>query len=250
MVMETAITGRETPQARPRAVLEGTKTYGTWWSANVLTSSAAHVLVLAKKREVKDNLDGLNVAGENDDLGDTEKVSNHSPNIRIGKQSATVVRVVRHRRETDALAMCKGNQIPTDSACQCACASHPPQWDPKVADAIRRLLHFQPPQSCSQVDQLNYSPAVQRLGCLVCAFLNLPHVPSLLDEIQELRDVSEVQRPSEGQKLTWFVSWALAMGKALELGAAILSSVLVDVVWGEIYDLLTLYDDPGSMESR
>jgi len=31
--MEAAITGRETPQARPRACLDGTKTYGTFLSS-------------------------------------------------------------------------------------------------------------------------------------------------------------------------------------------------------------------------
>lgn len=34
MVMEAAMTGLETPQALPRAVLEGTKTYGTFLSSH------------------------------------------------------------------------------------------------------------------------------------------------------------------------------------------------------------------------
>jgi len=33
--MEAAITGRETPQARPRACLDGTKTYGTFYINNI-----------------------------------------------------------------------------------------------------------------------------------------------------------------------------------------------------------------------
>jgi hypothetical protein len=36
VVIEAAMTGRETPQARPRAVLLGTKTYGTFLSRFLL----------------------------------------------------------------------------------------------------------------------------------------------------------------------------------------------------------------------
>lgn len=58
------MTGRDTPHARPRAVFDGT------WNANQLESlytyssthkDVGHVLVLAEKRKVEENLDRLGI---------------------------------------------------------------------------------------------------------------------------------------------------------------------------------------------
>ncbi|KAK6312173.1 hypothetical protein J4Q44_G00178370 [Coregonus suidteri] len=54
MVTEVAMTGRETPQARPRACLETHKHIG-------------HVLVFAEQWQVEDDLQGSGVCGHHDE---------------------------------------------------------------------------------------------------------------------------------------------------------------------------------------
>lgn len=65
-----AITGRETPQARPRASLEGTNTYGTF--CGVISGCAARGmgahLVLAEEGKMEQNFQGLRVGGHHDEL--------------------------------------------------------------------------------------------------------------------------------------------------------------------------------------
>lgn len=145
VVTETAMTGRETPQARPRL---------RWVSAQPFTTSSRHsrslgrdkavgdVLVLAQEGEVEDNLDGLDVGGHDDELGDT---------------------------------------------------------------------------------------TVERLGGLVGTLLELLVVRGLLDDVEDLGWGSAPSRET-GKLHTWFVSCALASGKALALTSDILLLMLMLVV--------------------
>lgn len=75
--MEQAITGRETPQARPSASFEGTNTYGTFCME--ATEVGEHVcretypphLVFAQQWQVHQDFDGLRVGSHNDELGNS-----------------------------------------------------------------------------------------------------------------------------------------------------------------------------------
>lgn len=87
-VIEQAITGRETPHARPSATFDGTKTYGTFCARGrqgvaglSLTRDAGGVicpapglppahLVLAEQRQMHEDLNRLRVRGHDDELGD------------------------------------------------------------------------------------------------------------------------------------------------------------------------------------
>lgn len=79
-VTEHAMTGRETPQARPSACLLGTNTYGTFCApaarARQVSAAPRHTtargrhLVLAQKRQVQQNLNGLRVRRHHNKLGD------------------------------------------------------------------------------------------------------------------------------------------------------------------------------------
>jgi hypothetical protein len=75
VVTEAAMTGRETPQARPRAVLEGTGCQRCSGELRMrqeqLTEDVGDVLVLAEEGEVENDLNGLDVGGHDDELGDT-----------------------------------------------------------------------------------------------------------------------------------------------------------------------------------
>jgi hypothetical protein len=99
VVMDTAMTGRDTPQARPSAALDGTNTYATfcaaasrghrvcWWMGKggwrlghahaedsrckwpMQAATGAH-LVLRQKGKVQKDLDGLRVGCHDHELGD------------------------------------------------------------------------------------------------------------------------------------------------------------------------------------
>ena len=69
------MTGRDTPQARPKACLERTKTYGTFlsWQGNASEGRAKFKMVaganLAEERQVQQDLQRLSVGSHNDELG-------------------------------------------------------------------------------------------------------------------------------------------------------------------------------------
>ena len=71
-VRETAMTARDTPQARPRATLLGTYCTTLALSAVVIvmksTYHVGHVLLLADERDVEHNAQRLGVGGEDDQL--------------------------------------------------------------------------------------------------------------------------------------------------------------------------------------
>lgn len=82
-VMLQAMTGRDTPVARPSATLDGTKTYGTFCESAASASAgiedadgAARCaasranLVLAQQRQVQQNLNRLRIRRHDDELGD------------------------------------------------------------------------------------------------------------------------------------------------------------------------------------
>jgi hypothetical protein len=51
--MEQATTGRDTPQALPRAIFDGTKTYGTFYSEESATKSKRDGVTLSSQRRGK-----------------------------------------------------------------------------------------------------------------------------------------------------------------------------------------------------
>lgn len=67
--MLTEMTGRVTPQARPSAVLLGTKTYGTG-NGQLCAQHALTILVLAEQRQVQQDFNRLRVCGHDDELAD------------------------------------------------------------------------------------------------------------------------------------------------------------------------------------
>lgn len=72
MVTEAAMTALETPQARPRAVFEGTKTLWRMVSCMFCLRKhrdlLGHVLVFTEQRQVKQDLDGLSVGCHNNEF--------------------------------------------------------------------------------------------------------------------------------------------------------------------------------------
>jgi len=71
-VIETEITGRETPQARPKACFEGTKTYGTFCEeTSVKHALHSSYLVLAKQGKMQQNFQGFSIGRHNNQLGST-----------------------------------------------------------------------------------------------------------------------------------------------------------------------------------
>lgn len=72
MVTLAEITGLDTLQARPRAALEGTKTYGTFYSPLRLRSPSciAEVthLFFAQEREMEKDFERLCISSQNDEL--------------------------------------------------------------------------------------------------------------------------------------------------------------------------------------
>lgn len=75
VVMLAEITGLETPQARPRAALEATKTYETFLDDRLegspMTRWDCTHLLFAKQREMEKNFQRLRVRSQNDNFCDT-----------------------------------------------------------------------------------------------------------------------------------------------------------------------------------
>ena len=73
--MLAAITGLETPQARPRAAFDATKTYGTFCverqhHGNEDVMARSHLL-FTQQRKMEKDLQRFRVGGQNDDLRNT-----------------------------------------------------------------------------------------------------------------------------------------------------------------------------------
>ena len=75
VVILAAITGLETPQALPSAAFEATKMYETFYklavNGRIRRRSSNEYLFFAQKGKMKQNLQGLRVSGENDNLSYT-----------------------------------------------------------------------------------------------------------------------------------------------------------------------------------